>query len=517
MPIKEMSLRSIYKHISAFVLCPVILVGLFALTGDKAIARGHVVVIDAGHGSAGDAGSANEPANVLAIALRLKPILEKDGYTVVLTRSSSGQAIGGVRRQSGVSGLDTQHYDLAARGNIANKAGAELVVSIHSDAHARDQFAILYPDTANVKDRLGHVIKRDSTYLTRSKNIGTYTYQAFKDAGFAPSSDRPLRGEAYNNTSRKETLGMPLAITAHSNAPVVTVEVYGHDSSRLNTKYAQSGTQTEVAKALEAAVNKYFDVTAKNQAQSTTEKSEPKTTEKELNQPAAADSPIQAKGRVIEQTGPLNPKANRSEKCPPTSPNAGPAQGEDYRTQIAQVFSHIFNEITNEANNSENSVNNQIEEGSDAPIITGKGECALPVPGHTYISSGLGDMRGSARHSGLDFPAPLGTTIVSVMDGTVYKVGDGGLRDGTGYRGNLEYSRGHGNYLIVKHDNGLYSIYAHVRTGHIKVKEGQRVTKGQPIAEVDHNGWSTGNHLHFTLSRSSSTTNFINPKNCLGL
>jgi murein DD-endopeptidase MepM/ murein hydrolase activator NlpD len=508
MLIKEMSLKLTYKQTTASIIALFIVLGGFAMSSDKASAKNHVVVIDAGHGSAGDSGSTNEPANVLAIALRLKPILEKDGYTVVMTRTSRGQTIGGVRRQSGVSGLDTQHYDLAARGNIANKAGAELVVSIHSDSHSRDQFAILYPDTANVKDRLGHVINRDSSYLTKSKNIGTYTYQALKDAGFAPSTDRPLRGEAYNNTSRTETLGMPLAITAHSNAPVVTVEVYGHDSSRLNIKYAQADTQTQVAKALEAAVNKYFNVTKQN---------EPKTTDKEADKPAAADSPIKATGRVIEQTGPLPPKANRSEKCPDTSPNAGPAQGEDYRTQIAQVFSHIFNELVNEANNAENTVNNQIDPDSGNPIVTGKGECALPVPGHTSISSGLGDMRGSASHRGLDFPAPLGTKIVAVMDGTVADVRDGGLGDNTGYRGNREYSGGYGNFMVIKHDNGLYSLYAHIRTGHIKVRVGQRVTKGQPIAEVDHNGWSTGNHLHFQLNKTSDTGSFINPKGCLGL
>jgi murein DD-endopeptidase MepM/ murein hydrolase activator NlpD len=518
MPTKVMSSKSIFKQSKYYplALAGIVCLSIFGSPGNTA-AKGHVVAIDAGHGSLGNSRS-DEGRIELQTAFRLKSILEKDGYSVVMTRTSNGQSIGGVRPRRGVSGLDTEHLNLAARGNIANQANAELVVSIHSDAHDRDQFAILYSDTANVKDRMGHVIQRDSGYLTRCKNAGTYFYQSMKGNGFTPSSDRPLRGEAYNNSSRPETLGMPLAFTAHTKAPVVTVEVFGHTSSRLMAKYSQASTQDKVVSALEDGVNKYFNNPTNQRAEAKSDQvTTKKNTEDLAKKPAAEDSPIVAKGKVIEQTGPLNPKSNRSEKCPPESPNAGPGAGEDYREQIAQVFSHLINEITNEANNEENTVNNQIEDGNANPIITGKGECALPVPKHTYISSGLGDTRGSAAHSGLDFPAPLGTTIVSVMDGTVFKVGDGGLRDGSGYRGNLEYSRGHGNFVIIKHDNGLFSIYAHVRTGHMKVREGQRVTKGQPIAEVDHNGWSTGNHLHFTLSRSSSSRNFINPKSCLGL
>ena len=56
-----------------------------------------------------------------------------------------------------------------------------------------------------------------------------------------------------------------------------------------------------------------------------------------------------------------------------------------------------------------------------------------------------------------------------------------------------------GNYIILKNEEGIYSLIAHAKKGSIKVSEGEKVTEGQALAEVGHSGNSTAPHLHFQL------------------
>ena len=56
-----------------------------------------------------------------------------------------------------------------------------------------------------------------------------------------------------------------------------------------------------------------------------------------------------------------------------------------------------------------------------------------------------------------------------------------------------------GNHVVVKHATGVYSLYAHLRKGSIKVRPGDRVEAGQIIAEAGNSGMSTAPHLHFQL------------------
>lgn len=56
-----------------------------------------------------------------------------------------------------------------------------------------------------------------------------------------------------------------------------------------------------------------------------------------------------------------------------------------------------------------------------------------------------------------------------------------------------------GNYLILKKDDGIYSLIAHAKNGSLKVSNGQRISEGQFLAEVGHSGNSTAPHLHFQL------------------
>lgn len=57
-----------------------------------------------------------------------------------------------------------------------------------------------------------------------------------------------------------------------------------------------------------------------------------------------------------------------------------------------------------------------------------------------------------------------------------------------------------GNYVVIQHAGGEYSDYAHLRQGSVKVKAGDKVIRGQVIAQVGHTGNTTEPHLHFQIT-----------------
>ncbi len=87
-------------------------------------------------------------------------------------------------------------------------------------------------------------------------------------------------------------------------------------------------------------------------------------------------------------------------------------------------------------------------------------------------------------HRGVDFAAKRGTPIVATADGTVQFVGRKGAN---------------GNLIILNHEGGLDSIYAHLQKFARGLKRGQEVRQGKLIGYVGSTGRSTGPHLHFGL------------------
>lgn len=67
------------------------------------------------------------------------------------------------------------------------------------------------------------------------------------------------------------------------------------------------------------------------------------------------------------------------------------------------------------------------------------------------------------------------------------------------------YSSGgsYGNYVKIKHDNGYYTLYAHLRHGSVTVNIGDRVKKSQVIGYMGNTGYSFGAHLHFEVRNTS--------------
>ena len=121
----------------------------------------------------------------------------------------------------------------------------------------------------------------------------------------------------------------------------------------------------------------------------------------------------------------------------------------------------------------------------------------MPITGNFRQSSNFGNRKdpftGSrAFHSGMDFAAPSGTTVMSAAAGVVTYVGT---------------KSGYGMVVEVTHDNGLVTRYAHL-SGYL-AREGQAVNTGTPIAKVCSTGRSTGPHRHFEIRKSDEA---INPK-----
>ncbi|MDE6882546.1 MAG: M23 family metallopeptidase [Lachnospiraceae bacterium] len=138
-------------------------------------------------------------------------------------------------------------------------------------------------------------------------------------------------------------------------------------------------------------------------------------------------------------------------------------------------------------------------ENAKARVYNG-GMFAWPCPGYTRISDEYGNrmhpILGIEKfHNGLDMAAPGGTAILAAYDGDVV---------GAAYNSSM------GNYIMIDHGSGLYTIYMHCSA--LYVSKGQSVTKGQKIAAVGSTGRSTGNHLHFSVRQNG---NYVSPWNYL--
>lgn len=98
----------------------------------------------------------------------------------------------------------------------------------------------------------------------------------------------------------------------------------------------------------------------------------------------------------------------------------------------------------------------------------------------------------SGTHSGMDFRASPGTPIKAAASGTV---------TGTGDTDRVCRGASYGRWVLIKHKNGLSTIYAHFDL--IKVAVGQEVNVGDIIGYSGSTGYATGPHLHFGLFVSS--------------
>ena len=150
---------------------------------------------------------------------------------------------------------------------------------------------------------------------------------------------------------------------------------------------------------------------------------------------------------------------------------------------------------------------NNIEAGSLAigdVVVIPDGEVSAPAYNATYSQRIIGDAGKSSSegyylrpivggyrsqglhvYNGIDLAAPYGTAILAAANGNII------VSENDGWNG------GYGSYLVIEHDNGTQTLYAHMSD--VIVLSGQRAIKGQVIGYVGSTGKSTGAHLHFEV------------------
>ena len=93
-------------------------------------------------------------------------------------------------------------------------------------------------------------------------------------------------------------------------------------------------------------------------------------------------------------------------------------------------------------------------------------------------------------HNGIDIAGAQGQAVGAALEGRVIETG---------------YNNISGNYVVVAHSGGYVSSYAHLSL--IRVKTGDWLTQGRRLGDVGSTGYSTGNHLHFSVSRWGKSVN----------
>lgn len=131
---------------------------------------------------------------------------------------------------------------------------------------------------------------------------------------------------------------------------------------------------------------------------------------------------------------------------------------------------------------------------SGSVIIYDGGQFKFPLASYTRISSEYGNrihptLGVQKFHNGVDFAAPTGTAIYAAYDGKVVAAA---------------YSSSMGNYVMIDHGSGLYTIYMHASK--LYVSTGAVVVRGETIAAVGSTGRSTGPHLHFSVRLNGAYT-----------
>ena len=127
----------------------------------------------------------------------------------------------------------------------------------------------------------------------------------------------------------------------------------------------------------------------------------------------------------------------------------------------------------------------------------GKGGLSWPLD-KVHITQYFGNTKfaksggyNGSGHNGMDFRASQGTKVKAALTGVVTAVGNTDAVSGC-------YS--YGKFLLIKHNNGLTTLYAHM--SFISVKKGDTVITGDTVGYSGNTGYSTGPHLHFTVYAS---------------
>ena len=171
-------------------------------------------------------------------------------------------------------------------------------------------------------------------------------------------------------------------------------------------------------------------------------------------------------------------------------------QGVEGESQVNATVTYVNGQETNRVVNSttvlrEATTTVKAVGTKEKPKTASTGSFQWPITGRITSYFGGRYIFGSySYHSGLDISASYGAAI---------RAADGGTVTYTGYKGS------YGNLVIITHDNGTQTYYAH--NSSIVVSTGQKVYKGQQIAKAGSTGRSTGVHCHFEVRVNGTAVN----------
>jgi len=136
--------------------------------------------------------------------------------------------------------------------------------------------------------------------------------------------------------------------------------------------------------------------------------------------------------------------------------------------------------------------------GNITPVAPSAAGYITPLPGKTKSNITTG-YYGYANHGGVDFACSAGTPVLAVKAGKV--VISRALK-----RPNGSY-KSYGEYIVIDHQDGTMTLYAHMLPNSRTVGENTWVAQGQQIGQVGTTGNSTGNHLHFEVRIGGARVN----------
>jgi murein DD-endopeptidase MepM/ murein hydrolase activator NlpD len=168
---------------------------------------------------------------------------------------------------------------------------------------------------------------------------------------------------------------------------------------------------------------------------------------------------------------------------------------EKQRQEQENANNNSGNNSSNDNSSSDNSSNDSSDDSSTGTHVDG---FIWPCPSSTRITSYFGNRDqptegASTYHKGIDIGASAGSEIVAAASGSVVTAA---------------YSVSAGNYIMIYHGDGVYTVYMHCSK--LMVSAGEEVSQGQTIGLVGSTGVSTGPHLHFGVSVNGT---YVNPLN----
>ena len=205
------------------------------LLGLLSIGWAQTICIDAGHPSEVGRGATGKKISEMTVAwttaVALKPLLEKAGYRVVLTKT-----------------MEKQFVTNRDRARIANRSDADLLLRLHCDAGPKSGFATYYPDrTISLPDRTGPsaqilAVSKQSAQLFHPAVIKSLT-GALRDAGLKTDRDTAV--------GKKQGA---LTGSIYSDVPVILVEMLVITNPRDEAWITRPGNIDRLAKALLAGI-----------------------------------------------------------------------------------------------------------------------------------------------------------------------------------------------------------------------------------------------------------------------